>query len=170
VTSLGRLAGRARKCLAWLGGRTKALGRAMPHHSSHYVLSLQNYNKYGKIKLSSTPRFAYSAPGFNAAFKLYHVYSPVVYPGKRTSQNIEVKQSDLTAADLKGSGHSSGEELTKSEPVTKEDIADIKKYPIKVSEQQFQDLQKRQNDYSTGLAAPPNKKKKMHISDHFGFD
>jgi hypothetical protein len=133
----------------------------MAHHS-RYVLQVQHHHNYGQIKLSSTPRVAYSTPGIGGAIRLYQVYTPACYPGAKKYINIIEKKSDLTAADLKGAGK------TPPEP-SKEDfqahLRDMKQHPIKVSLQEFKDLQQSKEDDE-----PPKKKKRMKTEDHYVFN
>lgn len=95
--------------------------------------------------------------------RLYHVYTPVEYPGSNKFANIEVKKSDLTAADLKGAGE------TPPEPSKEEfqaHLRSIKQFPIKVSLQEFKELQQTPKEESD---EPPKKKKKMKIEEHYAF-
>jgi hypothetical protein len=125
--------------------------------ASNYHLTVKNYNGYGKLRLSSAPRHVYTYPGSWAPYRLYELYVPMPKHNIETKTEITVAKPDLnTDGELQGGG--------KKAPEKNEDIAELLKYPIKISEEEFK--QKR----SQNGGAKTTKAKKPKLEDEFAFN
>jgi hypothetical protein len=125
--------------------------------ASNYHLTLKNYNGYGKIRLSSAPRNVYSYPGAWAPYRLYELYVPLARNGIEKQAEITVSKPDIGSDDLQGGGKQKAAEKN-------EDIAELLKYPIKISEEEF----KQKRSQNGGAKTP--KAKKPKLEDEFEFN
>jgi hypothetical protein len=147
--------------------------------ASSYDLRLVRYNKYGKVQLSSAPRYNFSNPGFGGGIKLYHVFVPVIDMERKKEQNVEVK----VAGELSGKGFDEVATTSASQdlkPLDKNKIKEMLHFPVKVSEDTFEKLKGDGLDKiskSSPLNSGAQKRTKMNsgpekrakVEDHFDF-